>query len=119
MLTSLLIFRWLILKGRHEEARKIVEKAIGRKGVPISDKFDFDDKDSSTKKENREPPDLSNETFLDLLKSCVMFPILIVNYINWAVVTVCYYGLTMNSVNLSGDIFLNSLLGVLIEAPGK
>ena len=27
-------------------------------------------------------------------------------------------GLTMNSVNLAGDLFLNTLLGVLIEAPG-
>ena len=40
------------------------------------------------------------------------------NYVNWAAINLCYYGLTMNSVNLNGNIFLNSLLGVLIEAPG-
>ena len=42
-----------------------------------------------------------------------------VNYVNWAVINLCYYGLTMNSVNLNGNIFINSLLGVLIEAPGR
>ena len=41
------------------------------------------------------------------------------NYVNWAAINLCYYGLTMNSVNLNGNIFINSLLGVLIEAPGR
>ena len=34
------------------------------------------------------------------------------------VITLCYYGLTMNSVNLAGDKYLNSLMGVLMELPG-
>ena len=90
---------------------------------------------------------------LDLLKSPVLLPRLLVTYVNWTVINLCYYGLTMNrsvililiflplllllifllllfllllllqlllffSVNLSGDVFLNTLLGVLIEAPG-
>ena len=56
--------------------------------------------------------------FLDIIKSRTLLPRLIANYINWAVITLCYYGLTMNSINLAGDVFLNTLLGVLIEAPG-
>ena len=40
------------------------------------------------------------------------------NYVNWSVINLCYYGLTMNSVNLNGDLFINTILGVLIEAPG-
>ena len=101
--------RWLLLKGRRKDIRKMVESVAGSQ---ISKNLIFEIKDSKQ-------PDISNESLLDVFKSCIMFPILVVNYINWAVVTVCYYGLTMNSVNLSGDIFLNSLLGVLIEAPGK
>ena len=41
-----------------------------------------------------------------------------VNYINWTVINLCYYGLTMNSVNLNGNTFINTMLGVMIEAPG-
>ena len=40
------------------------------------------------------------------------------NYINWTVINLCYYGLTMNSVNLNGNTFINTMLGVMIEAPG-
>ena len=39
-----------------------------------------------------------------------------VNYINWTVINLCYYGLTMNSVNLNGNTFINTILGVMIEA---
>ena len=102
---------------------------------------------------------MSKVGLLDLLKSPVLLPRLLVTYVNWTVINLCYYGLTMNrsfilnlifllplllfpiflllffllpiflflflpeihlffSVNLSGDVFLNTLLGVLIEAPG-
>ena len=56
---------------------------------------------------------------MDIVKSKILLPRLLANYINWAVITLCYYGLTMNSINLAGDIYINTLLGVLIEAPGK
>lgn len=55
---------------------------------------------------------------IDLVKSPVLLRRLVVTYINWTVINLCYYGLTMNSVNLSGDVFLNTFLGVLVEAPG-
>ena len=41
-----------------------------------------------------------------------------VNYVNWTVINLCYYGLTMNSVNMHGNTFINTILGVIIEAPG-
>ena len=37
---------------------------------------------------------------------------------NWTVINLCYYGLTMNSVNMHGNTFINTILGVVIEAPG-
>ena len=49
---------------------------------------------------------------------CIGILLLQVNYINWTVINLCYYGLTMNSVNLSGNTFLNTMLNVMIEAPG-
>ena len=35
--------------------------------------------------------------------------------INWLVVDLCYYGLSLNSVNLAGDIFTNFVLSALVE----
>ena len=35
--------------------------------------------------------------------------------INWLVVDLCYYGLSLNSVNLAGDIFTNFVLSAVVE----
>ncbi len=42
---------------------------------------------------------------------------LLVMYVNWIAVMLCYQGLTLNSVNLGGSIFLNMALGIIIEVP--
>ena len=38
-------------------------------------------------------------------------------FVNWIAVVLCYNGLTLNSVNLGGNIYVNMALGVLIEVP--
>ena len=37
--------------------------------------------------------------------------------LNWLVVDFCYYGLSLQSVNLAGDIFTNFVLSALVELP--
>ena len=37
--------------------------------------------------------------------------------LNWLVVNFCYYGLSLHSANLSGDIFLNFVLSAAVEIP--
>merc|ERR1719153_724283 len=121
--------RWLLAKGRVEEARNVVrqgaklfritldeailetETGAGAEVVKHLSKTDEAVKEDSTGEETTEV------TQLDLLKSWILLPRLLVTYINWTVINLCYYGLTMNSVNMAGNVFLNSLLGVLIEAP--
>lgn len=123
--------RWLLAKGRVEEARNAVKRGAKWTGVNISDELLIDtaspskakniDSESETlvkHNEIRENQPTDEVTFFDIVKSRTLLPRLVANYINWAVITLCYYGLTMNSVNLAGDIFVNTLLGVLIEAPG-
>ncbi len=41
----------------------------------------------------------------------------LVMMVNWTVATMAYYGLSLNSVNLSGDIYVNFVLTALIEIP--
>lgn len=123
--------RWLLAKGRVEEARDVIKRGTRFTGVKISDELLIDTKSPSNTKnvesecenlvKNDEPNQVEVQKevcFLDIVKSKTLLPRLLANYINWAVITLCYYGLTMNSVNLAGDIFVNTLLGVLIEAPG-
>ena len=42
---------------------------------------------------------------------------LFIMFVNWIAVVLCYNGLTLNSVNLGGNIYVNMALGVLIEVP--
>ena len=37
--------------------------------------------------------------------------------INWIVSTMCWYGLSLNSVNLPGNIYVSFVLSALIEIP--
>ena len=37
--------------------------------------------------------------------------------LNWLVVDFCYYGLSLNSVNMAGDIFVNFVLSAMVEIP--
>lgn len=120
--------RWLLAKGRVEDVKK--EIRYGARWMKIHLNSNILQEDCVDGLE--ESTNLNNSTddcqklstfhkevgFLDILKSRTMLIRLLVNYINWAVINLCYYGLTMNSVNLHGNTFLNTLLGVLIEAPG-
>jgi len=123
--------RWLLAKGRVEEARNVIKYGTKLTGVKISDEVLIDstspsrtkhieaESDNLVQKDEPAQDEAKDEvSFFDIVKSKTLLPRLLANYINWAVITLCYYGLTMNSVNLAGDIFVNTLLGVLIEAPG-
>jgi len=123
--------RWLLAKGRVEEARNAVRQGAKWTGVKINEELLFDAKSpTKIRNPNSESENLVKNTeleeiqpakevaFMDIVKSKILLPRLLANYINWAVITLCYYGLTMNSINLAGDIYINTLLGVLIEAPG-
>ena len=41
----------------------------------------------------------------------------IIMFVNWIVTTMCYYGLSLNSVNLVGDTYVNFVLSAAIEIP--
>jgi len=123
--------RWLLAKGRVEEARNAIKRGARLTGVEVSDELLTDSSspskakniasESETLVKNNEINEIKPKkevSFFDIVKSRTLLPRLLANYINWAVITLCYYGLTMNSINLAGDIFVNTLLGVLIEAPG-
>ena len=59
------------------------------------------------------------ETYLDMIKEWkLLFRLLNLSY-TWLVINLAYYGLSLTSVNLSGDPYLNFFLVSLVEIPGK
>ena len=108
--------RWLLSVSKNEEAHKIIRQIsrIHKKSAPdivlenkTGDKIDTvavvhgQEKVSPMRLISR--PGIGLATFILCL--------------NWLVVDFCYYGLSLQSVNLAGDIFTNFVLSALVELP--
>ena len=53
--------------------------------------------------------------FTDLFKSRDILIITIVMFFNWPIITLGYYGLGMSMTQLGGNIFVEFILGALVE----
>lgn len=108
--------RWMFSKNKFEETREVLSKMARMNGRTISEEtlnsiFD------SKKKENFEKKPEQNllSRILDspiILRRCLVTPIW------WFTSNAVYYGLSINSVGLSGNIYLNYIITSAIEIPG-
>ncbi|XP_026752930.2 organic cation transporter protein-like [Galleria mellonella] len=109
--------RWLINKGRHDEAEIILEKASTINKRQLSEKsikiLRATAGTQNDKYETKEPwlPILVIRSRAILLR-CIVLPIL------WIIMTLIYYGLSINSLNLTGNQYLNYVFVTAIEIPG-
>ncbi|CAG9090869.1 unnamed protein product [Plutella xylostella] len=114
--------RWLRSKNKHKEANETIQRAARINGRDIRDKsmnnllFELNEKRSDpvvNKKTLKEEP---------LLKQIVRSPIMLRRCLTtpvwWACTTFVYYGLSINSVRLSGNMYHNYVLTAGAEVPG-
>ncbi|KAK8386156.1 hypothetical protein O3P69_010703 [Scylla paramamosain] len=122
--------RWLVSQGRKSDAIKIINKAAKVNGVEVPKHLLEDtnpeiptvdgtisvanSKDDLVKED--QPPKVK-KTVLDLLKTPNMRRRSFNMFYCWAVCTLVYYGLSSNSGNLGGNIFVNFIATMLIEIP--
>ncbi|KAL4222696.1 hypothetical protein ACF0H5_018737 [Mactra antiquata] len=101
--------RWLLGKGRQEEAKVVLRKAAKWSKVDLSEKV----------LDNITTPDDSpfTGTIFHLFKYKSLLIRTLVVYFNWLVVCITYYGLAFNSADLYGDIYLNFFLQCLMDLP--
>ena len=105
--------RWLISTGRYKEAKKVIEKAAQMNKVKISPHLL---QTPETKTETKEEH-FKSLGAADLFKTSFVRKVTLVMFFNWIVVTLGYYGISMSSTNLGGDIFVSFILTALIEIP--
>uniref|UniRef100_A0A182PKB6 Major facilitator superfamily (MFS) profile domain-containing protein n=1 Tax=Anopheles epiroticus TaxID=199890 RepID=A0A182PKB6_9DIPT len=112
--------RWLLSKNRKDEAFKTLKRAAKINGKTLSQaalaRFNsIDVKSGSTKS-------LVSQSYAQLLREALGNPGLVLRVINcsfcWLTNTMVYFGLSLNSVSLSGNKYLNFILVSLIELPG-
>lgn len=116
--------RWLLSKGRKKEASRIIFKAaeVNKKKLsPESIKHLTEDLPATSKQTEDEPTsskEKSPSILLQVLKSRVLMGRLVICSFWWITVTFIYYGLSINSVSLAGNSYVNYILTSLIEIPG-
>ncbi|XP_066986634.1 organic cation transporter protein-like [Macrobrachium rosenbergii] len=117
--------RWLISQGRHEEAVEIFSRAAkvnGRVLPPSEALVKSLQKIAPSQKATK--PEKPSRRLLSILKHFVVLLTkkehrvkILVNYFCWCAVSMVYYGVSLNSGNLSTDPYLYMLLGGLVEIP--
>ncbi|XP_062559471.1 solute carrier family 22 member 4 [Armigeres subalbatus] len=112
--------RWLLSKGQREKAFDILKRAakMNRKTLsPAAIESFCPTSDNESRSEM-----LENNNFFSVLTNAFKNRRLILRVINcsfcWLTNVLVYFGLSLNSVSLAGDKYLNFILVSLIELPG-
>ncbi|XP_035481971.1 solute carrier family 22 member 4 [Scophthalmus maximus] len=100
--------RWLITQGRVKEAEAIVREAARKNKVEAP---------AVIFKEVEGMPPFKKYTMLDILKSKNIRCITLVCLLLWMAINIGYFGLSLNTSNLSGNPFMNCFLSATTEVP--
>ncbi|XP_018419284.1 PREDICTED: solute carrier family 22 member 5-like [Nanorana parkeri] len=104
--------RWLLSQGRITEAEDIIRKAAKKNGITAPEIiFSLS-----------ELQDVKNQfhkayNFIDLIKTRNIRIVTFLSILLWMIISVGYFGLSLNTPNLHGDPYLNCFLSAIIEVP--
>lgn len=104
--------RWLLSKGKYNKTKKVLFKVAQTNGKGISD----DILQSLDVIQNDVDPE-QTESLVDVLKCAPLFLRLINCSFSWISCTFVYYGLSMHSVSISGNPYINYIAVSIIEIP--
>ncbi|KAK3098411.1 hypothetical protein FSP39_019225 [Pinctada imbricata] len=103
--------RWLISRGRTEEAMKIIRKMASVNKKELSE----DIKTIKVEEEN-------DEGLIAIMKSLFQSKTLVIRWIivliNWFVISFIYYGVTLNISFLGEDLYLTFFINAIVETVG-
>ncbi|CAH0719762.1 unnamed protein product, partial [Brenthis ino] len=115
--------RWLLSRGNKKEAARILFKAaaINKKKLSPETIKHLTEETPSEQDSSKLPIDDKNKKpslGLQVLKSRIIMARLLICSFWWITVTFIYYGLSINSVSLAGNSYVNYILTALVEIPG-
>lgn len=103
--------RWLLVKGRTDEAMTILCKIAKYNKTVIN----FNPQDINVKEENR----VSILQGMKLvMKSKQMIKRFAILFFNWFSISLIYFGISMNAADLGGDVYINYLISTIAETVG-
>jgi len=102
--------RWLIARDRTEEAKEILYNAAKRNKLNI-------EKEQIVLK--RPTGSGAKGSFFDILKNPTLRIHTMIMYFNWFTTAFIMYGLALSWQNLTGGLFLNFIIGTILDFPAK
>ncbi|KAH8361820.1 hypothetical protein KR200_001275, partial [Drosophila serrata] len=99
--------RWLLVKGRLDEVRRIIEAAAKFNGRQLPPDYQLS------------PPtqESSSQDVTYLFRSSYLRRISICFFCIWFTMNLVYYGIILNMSSFGGNVYLNSALAGLVEIP--
>ena len=102
--------RWLIAKGRMQDAKKVLSEASKKNKMPVEPEQIVLIKPSSS---------ASQGSFFDIMKHPILRIQILIMYFNWFTTAFVMYGLALSWQNLTGGLFLNFIIGTILDFPAK
>ncbi|KAL5006175.1 hypothetical protein ScPMuIL_017333 [Solemya velum] len=99
--------RWLLSKGRHEEAFAIIRKAAETNKVKLAE----DDLECMI----QQIPRKNKTSIFEIFSSRTLVLRAFVIFFNWLSVSFAYMGLSLYVGNLGGNVYTNFLFSILVE----
>ncbi|CAD5114726.1 DgyrCDS3769 [Dimorphilus gyrociliatus] len=101
--------RWLVSQGKVDKAEKILKRIAIINGRNPPQKITFDNKNNEQRQGK----------LVDLFRTPNIRKKTIIVSLLWFTCSLMYYGLSLNTGQLAGNIFLNTFLSAFIEIPSK
>ncbi|XP_069753864.1 organic cation/carnitine transporter 2-like isoform X2 [Narcine bancroftii] len=102
--------RWLLFKGRIREAEAIIQHIAKKNGITPPAVLFMPLEEMKSKSE-------ITHTIIHLVKTSNIRAITMINFLIWMILSIEYYGLSLNTPNLNGDAYLNCFFSAAIEVP--
>lgn len=104
-------FRWLLVNRKYSQAVEMVENAAKINGITLSSKtYDIIAVKCKNENTNDNVIDESRGTFLDILRSLSLSVRLLICTFAWIASTFITYGVSILSVSMPGDKYVNFMV---------
>lgn len=113
--------RWLMAKKLNVKALEVIRKVARENGAELSQNIiaEFEKEHEEVDIDKKECKEDEPASYKGLLKSRILMIRCFILFIICGTNAFVFYGLSLNAINLSGNIYLNFILGCLIEIPGN
>merc|ERR1712079_511506 len=102
--------RWLIAKGKIEQAQQVLSVASKKNRMGVEPEQIVLTKPSTA---------ASQGGFLDIMRHSTLRIQVLIMYFNWFTTAFIMYGLALSWQNLTGGLFLNFIIGTILDFPAK